>query len=260
MGALACRLRGSRRDRVPDRRSLSARTSPAGRRCHPAAVPRGRTGSTSRCGRRAAVSRGRASCAPARAATGSSRAQAVSASARPRGRSVRPPPRHSALGSLGHRRRTGHAPALAARRARAGAAGVPAGRGRVGVCWAVLVMTLCMGVPVGSARDVPGSNFWLGILYGAPGRGGKDVAARVGGAGTFAYPGDSRASEPITAGMPRVNSGREVDGSEGVGGDSIGDTRTYPEGPPGGAAPSAERSSPRHSDYESGQPCASTSP
>lgn len=132
--------------------------------------------------------------------------------------------------------------------------------GRVGVCWAVLVMTLCMGVPVGSARDVPGSNFWLGILYGAPGRGGKDVAARVGGAGTFAYPGDSRACEPITAGVPRVNSGREVDGSEGVGGDSIGDTRTYPEGPPGGAAPSAERSSPRHSDYESGQPCASTSP
>ncbi len=262
MGAPACRLRRSRGDRVLDGRARGGRTNSTGRRGHPAAVP-------------GAVRPPRPGAAAGRPSPGA----------------VRPVPRPGPLPGAPLLRPSARAPGpvagvpVAARLPVTvfsgpsatgvvrdvpppwprgvpvpGRRGSPAGRGRVGVCWAVLVMTLCIGVPVGSARDVPGSNFWLGILYGAPGRGGKDVAERVGGAGTFAYPGDLRAREPITAGVPRVNFGREVDGSEGVGGDSIGDTRTYPEGPPGGAAPPAERSSPRHSDYESGQPCASTSP
>ena len=137
------------------------------------------------------------------------------------------------------------------------------------MCWAVLVMTLCMGVPVGSAREVPGSNLLVGILYGAMGRGSKDVAVRVGGVGMFAYPSDLEGPEAVAARAWRVNFRRGVDALRGAGGDSIGDPRTYP-----GAllearhrlrnrlpeALSELRNRTTEPNDESGQPCASTSP
>jgi len=62
--------------------------------------------------------------------------------------------------------------------------------GRVGVCWAVLVMTLCMGSPFGRPGMYREVTSWLGILYGAMDGGRKEGAARVGGAGLFTYPSD----------------------------------------------------------------------
>ncbi|NEC35919.1 hypothetical protein G3I66_22505 [Streptomyces rubrogriseus] len=94
------------------------------------------------------------------------------------------------------------------------------------------------------------------ILYGVEGRRGKDAGGRVEGVGRFTYQSDAGERSGRDRGVGRVNSGTGVDVSEATGGDSKGDTRTYPESSSAGP-PSAPAVSPTTKAADS---CASTSP
>ncbi|PAK22550.1 hypothetical protein CJD44_34650 [Streptomyces sp. alain-838] len=103
---------------------------------------------------------------------------------------------------------------------------------------------------------IPGSNLRLRILYGLAGWRGKEERGRGEGPGRFTYPGDRGPGKPGAARAHRVSSGRGVDASGVMGGDSKGDTRTYPEGSPGlsrapGGVPPTTKAA---------APCASTFP
>ncbi|OMI89419.1 hypothetical protein BSZ07_15405 [Streptomyces sp. M1013] len=94
------------------------------------------------------------------------------------------------------------------------------------------------------------------ILYGLEGRHGKEAGDRVEGLRSSPIRVTGAAGGPGTPGVDRVNAGPGVDASDALGGDSKGDTRTYPEGSPAGP-PSAPAASPTTKAADS---CASTSP
>lgn len=71
----------------------------------------------------------------------------------------------------------------------------------------------------------------------------------------FTYQDDGGGREAWWDRGHRVTGGPPVDARRRVGADSKEDTRTYPGGLPGGAEPALGTCL-----YESGQPCASTSP
>ncbi|AXL88979.1 hypothetical protein C4J65_12130 [Streptomyces sp. CB09001] len=97
------------------------------------------------------------------------------------------------------------------------------------------------------------------MLYGVEGRHGKDAGGRVEGVGKFTYQSDEGVGRAVAGRVGRVNSGTGVDVSEVTGGDSKGDTRTYPEGSPAGS-PSDPAASPASPTTKAADSCASTSP